>query len=134
MTRELTGMNEVMDRPRADACAKGTLRGIARTGILLLGAALASILLVDPPIPADAPGAAQSVVPASERWIELGATPRAEKALPAGLQVAFAADQGAAPVRAGRLTRSQPKTSGVRRASPVGNEARRSGDRTNRAT
>jgi hypothetical protein len=131
-------MDQVMDQPGADACAKGMLRGVARTGILLLGAALASVLLVDPPIPvsraADGQGAPQSVVPASERWIELGASPRAETALPAGLQMALAADPGAAPVRGGKRTRLQRKTRGVQRASLASGAARLSSGRTNRAS
>ena len=131
-------MNKVTDQPGADACAKGTLRGVARTGILLLGAALASVLLVDPPIPvsraADGQGAAQSVVPASERWIELGASLRAETGLPGDLQMALAADPGAARVRDGKRTRSQRKTRGVQRASLAGDATRLSGGRTNRAS
>jgi hypothetical protein len=125
-----------MDRPEAEACAKGTLRGVARTGILLLGAVLASVLLVDPPIPvssaADSQGAPQSVVPASERWIELGASPRAGTPLPAGLQTASPAAPGAAQVRDGKRVRSQRKAGGVRRASLAGGAVRLSAGRMNR--
>jgi hypothetical protein len=64
--------------PAAPA-ARG-LGGVARTGVLLMGMALASVLLVDLPIPAgraaDGPGAPQSHVPASERWIDPGVPQR----------------------------------------------------------
>jgi hypothetical protein len=131
-------MNKVTDQSGVDVCANGRLRGVARTGILLLAAALASVLLVDPPIPvgraADGQGALQSVVPASERWIELGATRRAETALPASLQMALAADSGVAPVRDGKRTRSRRRTRGVQRAGLAGGAARLPDDRTKRAS
>lgn len=53
-------------------CAKGTLLGLTRTGGLIMGAVLASILLVDLPIPSREPEP-PSYVPASETWIEPGA-------------------------------------------------------------
>ena len=130
-------MDNAIDQPGTGACAKGTLRGVARTGILLLGAALASVLLVDPPIPvgraADGQSAPQPVVPASERWIELGGSPRVETALPARSQMALAAQPGATPARDGKRTRSQRRTRGVQRAGLAGGAALLSGGRTNRA-
>jgi hypothetical protein len=131
-------MDKVIDQPGTDACAKGTLRGVARTGILLLGAALASVLLVDPPIPvgraADGQSAPQPVVPASERWIELGGSPRVETALPARLPTTLAAQPGATAARDGKRTRSQRKARAVQRASLAGGLARLSASRTNRAS
>jgi hypothetical protein len=128
------GMSKAMDRAGADACAKGTLRGVVRTGILLLGAVLASVLLVDPPIPVsraeDGQEARRSIVPASERWIELGAEGRADTALPATLQMALTADPGAAPVR----DATQRRTRRVQRASFAGRAVRLSDSRANRAS
>jgi hypothetical protein len=64
------------DRPGTETCAKRTLGGLTRTGVLLMGAVLACILSVDLPIPAgraaDGQGPGQGYVPASDRWIELG--------------------------------------------------------------
>jgi hypothetical protein len=66
-------------------CAKWTL-GVLRTGTLLAGAVFASMLMVDPPLPAglagDARGGAEPYVPASDRWIELGAPQNREAASP----------------------------------------------------
>jgi hypothetical protein len=69
-------VNQAFDRPGTETCAKRTLGGRTRTGVLLMGAALACVLSVDLPIPAgragDGQGTAQGYVPASGRWIELG--------------------------------------------------------------
>jgi hypothetical protein len=83
-------MTQAVDRPCAEreteTCAKATLRSIARTGFLLMGGALASVLLVDLPVPAgraaDGQGATQSHVPASDKWIALGQSSRAEAPRP----------------------------------------------------
>lgn len=70
-------MDQAYDRPGTETCAKWTLGGFTRTGLLLMGAVLACILTIDLPIPtgrvaADGQGAAQPYVPASGNWIELG--------------------------------------------------------------
>lgn len=68
-------MNRIHDQPLARTCAKGTLwRRLARTGGLVMGAALASLLLVDLPIPTGRTTSAPPYVPAAETWIEPGAT------------------------------------------------------------
>ena len=78
-------MDQAFDRPPTETCAKTTLGGRTRTGVLLMGAALACILSVDLPIPAgragDGQGPAQGYVPTSDRWIELGpsADPQASR-------------------------------------------------------
>jgi hypothetical protein len=85
-------MDQVVDRPQSgqesgqetETCAKWTLgrvlrSGALRTGALLAAAAFAALLTVDLPVPAGraavSPGAA-SYVPASDKWIELGAPQR----------------------------------------------------------
>jgi hypothetical protein len=69
-------VDQAFDSPETGTCAKRTLGGLARTGVLLMGAVLVCILSVDLPIPAgraaDGQGPAQAYVPASGRWIELG--------------------------------------------------------------
>jgi hypothetical protein len=65
-------MDRIHDQPLAEACAKGTLWGLTRTGGLILAAVLASILLIDLPIPAREPEP-PPYVPAAETWIEPGA-------------------------------------------------------------
>lgn len=80
-------MDQVVDRPETETCAKWTLAqrtlaqrtlgGVLRTGALLAGAAFASVLMVDLPVPApggaaDGQGAIQPYVPTSDKWIELG--------------------------------------------------------------
>ena len=66
-------MTHVHDRPVAGSCAKGTLWGLMPAGGLLLGAVLASMLLIDLPIPAGRTTEAPPYVSAAERWIEPGA-------------------------------------------------------------
>jgi hypothetical protein len=61
-----------IDRTETAACAKRTRAAVVRTAALLIGAVLASILAVDLPVPA-ANRSAEPYVPASERWIALGA-------------------------------------------------------------
>ena len=78
-------MDQSHDQPLAGTCAKGTLWGaareLARTGGLVtglvVGAVLASILLIDLPMPAGHAGKAPPYVPAAEHWIEPGAAPHA---------------------------------------------------------
>jgi hypothetical protein len=65
-------MDQIRDRPLAGACAKGTLLGLSRTGCLVGCVALASLLLVDLPIPIGGAADAPAYVPARETWIELG--------------------------------------------------------------
>jgi hypothetical protein len=78
-------VDQAFDRPATGTCAKRTLGGRTRTGVLLMGAALACILSVDLPIPAgraaNGQGPTQAYVPASDRWIELGplAEPQASR-------------------------------------------------------
>jgi hypothetical protein len=71
------------DSPETEACAKWTLGGLTLTGVLLMGAVLASVLMVKLPLPigqaADGQGATQPFVPASSKWIELGAPPGSER-------------------------------------------------------
>jgi hypothetical protein len=69
-------MHLIRGRSGTRTCAKGTLLGLTRTGGLLIAAVLASILLVDLPMstgPWGGTPSAPAYVPASERWIELGA-------------------------------------------------------------
>jgi hypothetical protein len=93
-------MRDIHDRPKTPACAKetrfGRLRGRLATGGLLLAGVLASIFLVDPPVPlsrltAQAPSA-PAYVPASERWIELGARSAAAACKPAKAETAASTD------------------------------------------
>jgi hypothetical protein len=69
-------VDQALDRPATEPCAKRTLAGFARTGVLLMGAALAGILSVELPVPGGRAGhgqdAVQPYVPASGQWIELG--------------------------------------------------------------
>jgi hypothetical protein len=69
-------VDKAYDLPGTGTCAKWTLAGRTRTGLLLMGAVLACVLSVDLPIPAgraaDGQGTAQPYVPASGDWIELG--------------------------------------------------------------
>lgn len=100
-------MDQPFDRPGTETCAKRTLGGLTRTGVLLLSAVLACILSVDLPIPArraaDGQGPAQGYVPASDRWIELGPSADRESSRQADsltaeiLQHAPAAEPAAAP-------------------------------------
>jgi hypothetical protein len=69
-------MHQTDDQPLAGTCAKGTPWGMACkltcAGILILAAVLASMLLVDLPIPSARPKA-PPYVPAADRWIKPGA-------------------------------------------------------------
>jgi hypothetical protein len=73
-------VDQVSDRSKTDTCAKRTLGSVVRTGALLMGAVLASILMVDLPTPAGLAArgetATRPYVPASDTWIELGAPAR----------------------------------------------------------
>jgi hypothetical protein len=73
-------MDQIRDQAGAGTCAKGTLLGLTRTGGLLMAAVLASILLIDLPIPAGRVAEAPPYVPAADSWIELGATSGADPA------------------------------------------------------
>jgi hypothetical protein len=66
-------MDQIRDQAGARTCAKGTLLGLTRTGGLLMGAVLASILLIDLPIPAGGLAETPPYVPAADSWIELDA-------------------------------------------------------------
>ena len=79
-------MDQAIDRTGTEACAKRTLVGVTRTGVLLTGAVLASILAVELPLPAGQAAEGAAYVPASDRWIELGAetAPLTPPPLPAG--------------------------------------------------
>jgi hypothetical protein len=96
------------DRSKTDICAKRTLGSVVRTGALLMGAILASVLMVDLPAPAGlaagGEGATRPYVPASETWIELGAPARSRAAPMPELQSEFlrkasAVDAAAVPSR-----------------------------------
>jgi hypothetical protein len=63
-------MEQIHDQPLAGTCAKETLWGLTRTGGLIVGAVLASMLLVDLPIPNGRAFDALPYVPAAETWIE----------------------------------------------------------------
>ena len=65
-------MNTIHDRPLAGTCAKGTLLGPTRTGALLIGIALAGLMLVELPLPIGSASETPPYVPASETWIDLG--------------------------------------------------------------
>ncbi len=91
-------MDQSHDQPLAGTCAKGTLWGAMRellctgglvTG-LVMGAVLASIMLVDLPMPTSHAAKAPPYVPAAEHWIEPGAAPHAGPI--SGLQAGSAAD------------------------------------------
>jgi len=73
-------VDQVVGRPETETCAKWTLGGVLRTGALLAAAAFASLFAVDLPLPAASgagqPGVSQAFVPASDKWIELGAPQR----------------------------------------------------------
>jgi hypothetical protein len=95
-------MDPIHDQPLAGTCAKGTLWGLTRTGGLIMGAVLASILLVDPPIPAGRAAEAPPYVPAGETWIEPKAAarpdttveaPAADRAEETGRKGDFAAER-----------------------------------------
>jgi hypothetical protein len=75
-------MDQPIDPNGTGACAKRTLGPIVRTGLLLSGAVLASVLAVDLPA---ADRAAEPYVPASGPWIELGAEATEEVSDPRGL-------------------------------------------------
>jgi hypothetical protein len=100
-------VDQAFDRPGTETCAKRTLGGLTRTGVLLMAAVLACILSVDLPIPAgraaDGQGPAQAYVPASDRWIELGPSADPEASLQPDpltveiLQRAAAAEPAVAP-------------------------------------
>lgn len=83
---EYATVDQGSDRSKTDTCAKRTLSSVVRTGTLLMGAVLASVLMVDLPAPAGlaagGEGAIQPYVPASETWIELGAPARSRASLP----------------------------------------------------
>lgn len=70
-------MDQIHDQPLAGTCAKGTLWGptckLACAGFLVMAAVLASLLLIDLPIPTGHATKAPPYVPAAERWIEPGA-------------------------------------------------------------
>lgn len=66
-------MDQYLDRPASETCAKGTLRGIAAVGCLLMAGVIASVVLVDHPL--HVAQRAPAYVPASGPWIELGARP-----------------------------------------------------------
>jgi hypothetical protein len=73
-------MDGIHVEPQAGACAKGTLWGLPRAGALVMGAVLATILLVDLPVPIGRTADAPPYVPAAETWIEPGAASRPEAA------------------------------------------------------
>ncbi|MBO0765708.1 MAG: hypothetical protein J2P50_14125, partial [Hyphomicrobiaceae bacterium] len=100
-------VDQAFDRPGTEPCAKWTLGGLTRTGLLLMGAALACISSVDLPNPtgwaAGGQGAAQPYVPASGDWLELGlsgapdASPRRDPLAAEILQHTAAAEPGVEP-------------------------------------
>jgi uncharacterized protein YcbK (DUF882 family) len=136
-------VDQVVDSPETETCAKWTLAkwmpakwtlgGVLRTGALLAAAGLASVLLVDLPSPVSVaavdPGATQSYVPASDKWMELGVPQRADassgpRQLRADLLHRAVAVDPAAPHR-----RSRRKARGVQLAS-LGRDVRRSAPAT----
>jgi hypothetical protein len=70
-------MHQIHDQSLAGTRAKGPLWGLtwqlACIGTLVMGALLASMLLIDLPIPTGRATEAPPYVPAAERWIEPGA-------------------------------------------------------------
>jgi hypothetical protein len=89
-------MQQTFDRQETRMCAKGTLSGITRSGGLLMGAVLASMLLVDLPVPvgrADAPSAAPPFIPAADSWIRPGAASRHQAPYEAAVTPADPAQQ-----------------------------------------
>jgi hypothetical protein len=82
-------MNPIHDQPLAGTCAKGTLWGptckLACIGTLLIGAVLASMLLIDLPSPIGRATEAPPYVPAAERWIELGAASHSRSSVEAAV-------------------------------------------------
>ena len=73
-------MDQIHDQPLAAACAKeprwGSLGGTLRTGGLIAGAVLASLLMVELPMPLGGASEPPPYVPAGDAWIELGAPGR----------------------------------------------------------
>jgi hypothetical protein len=71
-------VDQIVDRTgkEAETLAKRRPGGVLRTGCLLAAAGVASLLMVDIPLPASGATedakAARSFVPASDTWIELG--------------------------------------------------------------
>jgi hypothetical protein len=101
--QELAIVNQAQVQAKREtpaAPAASGLSGLARTGVLLMGMAVASVLLVDLPIPAgraaDGQGASQPYVPASDRWIDLGVPQRPDNG-PVADQVRRATAAPAAP-------------------------------------
>jgi hypothetical protein len=72
------GMDQIHDQALAGTCAKGTLWGTLRIGGLIAGAVLASLLMVELPLPLGGASEPPPYVPASDTWIELGAPARVE--------------------------------------------------------
>jgi len=102
-------MDHIRDHPLAGGCAKGTRRGALggtlRTGVLIAGAVLASLLMVELPMPLGGASAPPPYVPASDAWIELGAPARVETPVEAAL-----AEAVAEPEQARGDRKTNPKT------------------------
>ena len=73
-------MDQIVDRTGKETHAKRRSGGVLRTGCLLAAAGVASLLMVDVPLPASGATedakAARGYVPASDTWIELGVPQR----------------------------------------------------------
>jgi len=105
-------VNLVIEHPEAETPISGRLRRLARTALLLLGGAVASVLMVDLPTPlgsaTSGQAIAQSPVPASDNWIALGTALRSKNR-------ATAVDPAATPVSEEERSRRRPR--GVQLAS-----------------
>ena len=83
-------MDQIVDRTGKEAGTRARRRpgGVLRTGCLLAAAGVASLLMVDVPLPASGASedanAARRFVSASDRWIELGG-PQSPAASPRSL-------------------------------------------------
>jgi hypothetical protein len=118
--QEYAAVDQVSDRSKTDTCAKRTLGSVVRIGALLMGAVLASVLMVELPTPAGLAagggGGTRPFVPASDTWIELGA-PAQSRATPFPelqpdvLRKASAVDPAAVPSRdeERRVSRRKPR-------------------------
>ena len=86
-------MKSGLDHPETGVSSGARVWRAARTALLLLGGVVASIYMVQPPVPAAGrPAEASTYVPASDKWVELGYAAAAQSN---GLQAAFAADNEA---------------------------------------
>jgi hypothetical protein len=90
---EFAGVKSGLDHPEAEVSSGARVWRAARTALLLLAGAVASVYMVQPPVSATGgPAKAPTHIPVSGKWVELG---NAAASPSNGLQAAFAADNEA---------------------------------------